>query len=514
MLIHHIRHGEKLGIHRVFWAGEYSVMGIAGSIETFLFHFLQGLPDSVSLVIPFCDGLMFHSEARAILKDAPRPIMGLLTTRFHITEDPILLLPLDDDIFSRGLLPVLSGIPRLAWEERIARVFWRGRTSGGYPSVRTRTVEALAGSDHNVRLLDSPWNQGLPIPAEHFGEASGLDVHFRYKYILILDGNQIASNHMWVFGSGAVPIMITHPCNEYWFKRFIVPMVHYVPVAYDLSDLDKKIGWLQDHDFEARNIMENAMHLAATVFSAEFQQQYLRDEVQRIVRQFYTVSPETISEMVLIPIGMQCTNATFKERVNKKSASLPFDWMLSTPRFVYQMLELLLEKKMDIRTLVVEHFFACEKRAAQITLKREYYYTTENGGALYNMKYNVIFPHDTYSEDTIEKYVRRFERLKDLIFHSRQPLCFVYTSPPSTTDGNFLIDDALVIHDVYFHLSNVYTLLNRHHSNFKLVVFDALQQENRSLLDGNILFYPLAHCTIWDDLLPQMENHYYSTLAT
>jgi hypothetical protein len=33
--------------------------------------------------------------------------------------------------------------------------------------------------------------------------------------------------------------------------------------------------------------MNNAMHLAETVFSPEFQQQYLRDEMQRIVQQHY-----------------------------------------------------------------------------------------------------------------------------------------------------------------------------------------------------------------------------------
>jgi hypothetical protein len=128
----------------------------------------------------------------------------------------------------------------------------------------------------------------IPIIPEHYGPKCGLDEHFRYKYILIVDGTHIASNHMWVFGSGAVPIMITHPDNDYWFRRFIVPMVHYVPIEYhDLSDLEEKIKWLQEHDFEAKNIMNNAMHLAETVFSPEFQQQYLRDEMHRIVRQHY-----------------------------------------------------------------------------------------------------------------------------------------------------------------------------------------------------------------------------------
>ena len=77
---------------------------------------------------------------------------------------------------------------------------------------------------------------------------------------------------------------------------------------------------------------------------------------------------------MIIPIGVQCTNAFFKQNIKKTSETLPFDWMFSTPKFVFQMLELLLDKKMDIQTLVVDHFFACEKRATYD--KNEHYYST------------------------------------------------------------------------------------------------------------------------------------------
>ena len=57
-----------------------------------------------------------------------------------------------------------------------------------------------------------------------------------------------------------------------------------------------------------------------------------------------------------IPIGIQCTNAVFKKSV-EKTHTLPFDWMFATPSFVFEMLELLLEKNIDIEDLVKNHFF-------------------------------------------------------------------------------------------------------------------------------------------------------------
>jgi hypothetical protein len=206
---------------------------------------------------------------------------------------------------------------------------------------------------------------------------------------------------------------------------------------------------------------------------------------------------------MIIPIGVQCTNAFFKQNIKKTSETLPFDWMFSTPKFVFQMLELLLDKNMDIQTLVVDNFFACEKRATYD--KNEHYYSTEDGFALYNVQYKVIFPHDSHSKETVEKYVRRFERLKTIILCSQEQLCFLYTSQSSLEDGNFTIDGETVLHDVYLHLSNIYSLLSKYNSNFKMVVFDAIQQEDRSLLDRNIILYPLTKSHIIFGLLPQME---------
>ena len=101
---------------------------------------------------------------------------------------------------------------------------------------------------------------------------------------------------------------------------------------------------------------------------------------------------------MIIPIGIQCTNATFKKNF-ENTHTLPFDWMFATPSFVFEMLELLLEKNINIEDLVKNHFFYCEKKANINGV--EHYYTCDNGFALFNTKYNVIFPHDENNIDSI-----------------------------------------------------------------------------------------------------------------
>jgi hypothetical protein len=114
-----------------------------------------------------------------------------------------------------------------------------------------------------------------------YDDERGLEEHLKHKYIFIVDGNCIASAHQWVFASGSVPIMVTHPDNDWWCRTYLKPMVHYVPVKYDLSDVKEKIEWLIANDDKAKEIATNAVEFARTVLSSEFQHGYLFKEIRR-----------------------------------------------------------------------------------------------------------------------------------------------------------------------------------------------------------------------------------------
>lgn len=188
--------------------------------------------------------------------------------------------------------------------------------------------------------------------------------------------------------------------------------------------------------------------------------------------------------MIIIPIGIQCTTAGFKNKI-QDLASLPFDSMFATPVFVFEIFVLLLEKNMNICELVKEHFFCCEKRANM--KNKEHYYTCDNGFALYNTKYDVIFPHDKNNVEDINKYIRRFERLKDIIYNSKEEIYFIYASPPSLEDNYFTIDGKHVVTNVYKNLSNIYKLVGKYRNNYKMVLFDSIQNEERTSLNENII---------------------------
>jgi len=208
--------------------------------------------------------------------------------------------------------------------------------------------------------------------------------------------------------------------------------------------------------------------------------------------------------MIIIPIGVQCSSATFKNEM-EKTHSYPFDWMFATPSFVFEMLVLLLEKNINIEELVKNHFFYCEKRANMNG--GEHYYTCDDGFAFYNTKYNIMFPHDDNNNETINKYIRRFERLKDTILNSTEELYFIYTSQSSLESGNFTIDGNIIIKDVYVYLTKIYKLIGIFRNNYKMILFDAIQEEQIELLDENISLYKLNKGNSWAELLHQMREY-------
>ncbi len=43
--------------------------------------------------------------------------------------------------------------------------------------------------------------------------------------------------------------------------------------------------------------------------------------------------------MIVISIGLQCTNTAVIRNLGKKKFTYPFDWIFATPKFVYTMLK-------------------------------------------------------------------------------------------------------------------------------------------------------------------------------
>jgi len=82
--------------------------------------------------------------------------------------------------------------------------------------------------------------------------------HLNYKFILCIEGNDVASNLKWVMSSNSLAFMVA-PKYETWFMEGkLIPNYHYVLLKDDYSDLEEKINYYSTHTDKAEKIINNA----------------------------------------------------------------------------------------------------------------------------------------------------------------------------------------------------------------------------------------------------------------
>lgn len=289
----------------VLWDGKFSRVTKNGNIINFI---KNNLPKNTICVIPWSDGNIkkYHKsnewkdtewyELQLYIDYAKRKnktfILGLLS-QVDKEEEGVnyLYIPLDDGFFENGIEKYFPHDSLPLWSERSQELCWRGSCSGinGGNSLRINFVKKLFdySNTENVRLSNW-WSENKNIEMKYFANRIDYTEFLKYKIYFIVDGNVIASNHMWGFASGCVPFLISN--GTCWFSSLIKPYVHYIPVNYDLSNLIEQIEYVKNNDAVAEQIAKNALQFSKEYFSSEYQKKYLLENINKFVGEQQTVS--------------------------------------------------------------------------------------------------------------------------------------------------------------------------------------------------------------------------------
>lgn len=82
--------------------------------------------------------------------------------------------------------------------------------------------------------------------------------HLNYKFIMSLEGNDVASNLKWVMSSNSIAVT-PRLTQETWFMEGkLIPNYHYIAVRDDFADLEERLQYYIDHEEEAKAIIRHA----------------------------------------------------------------------------------------------------------------------------------------------------------------------------------------------------------------------------------------------------------------
>lgn len=71
--------------------------------------------------------------------------------------------------------------------------------------------------------------------------------HLDYKFIMAIEGNDVASNLKWVMSSNSLAVMPRPTCETWFMEGTLIPDYHYIEVKDDFSDLEEKLNYYIAH---------------------------------------------------------------------------------------------------------------------------------------------------------------------------------------------------------------------------------------------------------------------------
>lgn len=141
------------------------------------------------------------------------------------------------------------------WEEKQPIVLFRGAAKG--KTNRQKFIEMFADAGQMFDVKDV-CRDSINPPEWRDMKGMSMYQHLKYRYIMCLEGNDVATNLKWVMSSNSIAIM-PKPTVESWFMEgLLIPDYHYICIADDYHDLEDKIRFYEAHPEEAKNIVEHA----------------------------------------------------------------------------------------------------------------------------------------------------------------------------------------------------------------------------------------------------------------
>ncbi|MCD8072994.1 MAG: lipopolysaccharide biosynthesis protein [Alistipes sp.] len=104
---------------------------------------------------------------------------------------------------------------------------------------------------------------GYDDPPQWITPKKTIREHLDYKFIMTLEGNDVASNLKWVMSSNSIAVMPRPTCETWFMEGKLIPDHHYIEVKSDFSDLEEKLNYYIEHPKEAQRIIDNAHRYVA-----------------------------------------------------------------------------------------------------------------------------------------------------------------------------------------------------------------------------------------------------------
>jgi hypothetical protein len=178
----------------------------------------------------------------------------------------------------------------MAYCEKRDLLVWRGGCTGyGFGN----NIPKRAVSRQRLIEMFPLTTQHIDIGLSHFDKTKYKDFlnyekprltiaeQLEAKFILSIEGNDVATNLKWILYSNSVPVCPPFTIQSWILEDQLVPFQHYIPVRADFSDLEEKIEWGIDHPELCSEIAKNGKEYIRPFLDLESEEKIRKEILSR-----------------------------------------------------------------------------------------------------------------------------------------------------------------------------------------------------------------------------------------
>lgn len=163
---------------------------------------------------------------------------------------------------------------RIPFEKKADMAIFRGSVKDN--ENRIRFIEKFDGSPRVDASNTISGGGGHSVSSDSGKMAPRISLydHLKFKYIMALEGNDVASNLKWIMSSSSIAVTPRMRYETWYMEGRLIPDVHYIEIKPDFSDLEERMDYYSSHPKLAREIIGNAN---------EYTRQFLDPELERYI---------------------------------------------------------------------------------------------------------------------------------------------------------------------------------------------------------------------------------------
>ena len=194
----------------------------------------------------------------------------------------LVLLPLNSDRhFGFAVKIMEKNAQELPLDKKSDFLVWRGISTGGINDIHSR-----------FRLVEKYYNEtwcdiGFVPDSDKYpnlrkNKITQTDL-LNHKYLLSIEGNDVASNLKWMLASNSVVLSQPFTIESWYMEGKLVPYIHYVPISSDFEDLQEKYNWCVNNPEKCKIISKNATEFINCFMNKDFEDEVIIDVVNTFI---------------------------------------------------------------------------------------------------------------------------------------------------------------------------------------------------------------------------------------